>query len=91
MEEHIHTHSARVRSKAGTVYEAHVQGKERPDGTWSGWIEFHPVNAPGAIVRTEQETSQPDRKAIEYWAGGLEPLYLEGALERALRETLGEP
>jgi hypothetical protein len=37
------------------------------------------------VLSTEQETSQPDRKAVEYWAGGLEPVYLEGALARALR------
>jgi hypothetical protein len=33
--------------------------------------------------RTGQETSQPDRKALEYWATGLEAVYLEGALARA--------
>jgi hypothetical protein len=32
---------------------------------------------------TEQETSQPNRTAIEYWALGLEPIYLEGAFARA--------
>jgi hypothetical protein len=30
-----------------------------------------------------KETSQPNRDAIEYWALGLEPIYLEGALARA--------
>jgi len=35
------------------------------------------------VLRTEQETSQPNRAAIEYWADGLEPIYLDGALARA--------
>jgi hypothetical protein len=39
------------------------------------------------VLSTGQETSQPDLKALEYWAGGLEPIYLAGALERAQRRT----
>ena len=35
------------------------------------------------VLRTDQETSQPNRSALEYWADGLEPIYLEGALARA--------
>jgi hypothetical protein len=35
------------------------------------------------LLRTEQETSQPSRVTIEYWASGLTPVYLEGALTRA--------
>jgi hypothetical protein len=65
-----------------TTYAVHVCGQERADGTWEGWIEFHPSGA-GPILRTEQETSQPNRAALEYWADGLEPIYLEGALARA--------
>jgi len=36
-----------------------------------------------ATLRTDQETSQPNRGALEYWADGLEPVYLQGALARA--------
>ena len=32
---------------------------------------------------TGRETTQPDRGALEYWASGLEPLYFEGAFDRA--------
>ncbi len=67
----------------GTVsYVVHVCGQERADGTWEGWLEFHPSGG-GSILRTDQETSQPNRTALEYWADGLEPVYLEGALARA--------
>jgi hypothetical protein len=66
-----------------STYRVWVCGEERPDGTWEGWLEFHPTNASQPVLRTDQETSQPNRTALEYWAGGLEPIYLEGALARA--------
>ncbi len=84
MEEHIHTHSARIR-RDGIEYEARVHGAARADGTWAGWLEFHPVRGSGPVLRTGQETSQPNRHALDYWAGGLEPVYLDGALDRAFR------
>ena len=90
MGEHIHTHSARVR-RDGTEYEARVCGAARADGTWSGWLEFRAVSGSGAVVWTGQETSQPSRRALDYWAGGLEPVYLEGALGRACRNCAPEP
>ncbi len=81
--EHIHTISTCVRGPDGTQYEARILGERRDDGTWSGWIEFHAQNDSGRVLTTGQETSQPDRRALDYWSGGLEPIYLEGALERA--------
>jgi hypothetical protein len=81
----IHRHTARVKAPDGTEYCAHTYGDSRPNGTWSAWIEFVPASGRGPLLSTDQETSQPDRKAVEYWAGGLEPVYLEGALSRALR------
>jgi hypothetical protein len=64
-----------------------IYGGSRQDGTWSGWIEFVPTDTARGRLRTDQETSQPDRRAVEYWAGGLEPVYLEGALGRAVRQS----
>ncbi len=66
-----------------TVYVVRSYGDERSDGTWTGWLEFHPTDTVQPILRTDQETSQPNRTAIEYWATGLEPVYFEGAFERA--------
>jgi hypothetical protein len=84
----IHVHSAQVRSPNGTEYQARIFGEPRSDGTWMGWLEFVPVaDRRAPTLRTEQETSQPDRQAVEYWAGGLEPVYLEGALARARPAT----
>ncbi len=66
-----------------TTYVVWVCGKERVDGTWQGWLEFHPTDNTLPTLTTEQETSQPNRFALEYWADGLDPVYLEGALARA--------
>ena len=79
----VHIHSHPVRAADGTEYRAHIHGDERKDGTWAGWIEFRPSEGSGTVLRTRQETSQPDWKALDYWAGGLEPIFLEGALRRA--------
>jgi hypothetical protein len=67
----------------GTIYVVRSYGEERSDGTWTGWLEFHPTIAGKPILSTEQETSQPNLTAVEYWATGLEPVYFEGAFERA--------
>ena len=72
----------------GERYEGRACGREVPSGLWEGWIEFTPL-AGGAVVRTERETTQPNRTDTEYWATGLTPVYLEGALKRALGEVLG--
>jgi hypothetical protein len=66
-----------------TTYVVQICGEERIDGTWEAWLEFHATDISQPILRTGQETSQPNRAAIEYWAGGLEPIYIEGALARA--------
>ena len=66
-----------------TVYAVRSYGAKRPDGSWTGWLEFHPTDLSKPTLRTDQETSQPNRTAIEYWATGLEPVYFEGAFERA--------
>jgi hypothetical protein len=53
-------------------------------GHWEGWIEFVPRRIGLSPVRTARETTQPDRHAVAYWAGGITPTYLDGALARAL-------
>jgi hypothetical protein len=68
--------------QGNSTYTVWLCGEERPDGTWEGWLEFHPINASQPVLRTDQETSQPNRAALEYWAG-LESIYLEGARARA--------
>ena len=84
MAELLQKYSTAVTGRNGTEYIVRSYGEERTDGTWTGWLEFDPIDPSGSVVRTGQETSQPNRMTIEYWATGLEPVYFEGALERAL-------
>jgi hypothetical protein len=67
----------------GVLYEARAVGDDMPGGGWQGWLEFLPL-AGGPSVHTSRETTQPNRVDTEYWATGLTPVYLEGALKRAL-------
>ena len=68
----------------GRLYIARAIGEEIPNDTrWQGWIEFLPEDG-GPPVASDRETTQPNRKDTEYWATGLTPVYLEGALQRAL-------
>ncbi|MEO6238390.1 MAG: hypothetical protein ABIQ52_15445 [Vicinamibacterales bacterium] len=68
----------------GTTYMAQACGSENADGMWEGWIEFIPV-ASGDPIRSGRETTQPNRQDAEYWASGLTAVFLEGALNRALK------
>jgi hypothetical protein len=80
----IRQHSDRVQDTLGDVYDVFVYGHPRLDGTWEGWLEFVPLDPALSSRRTERETTQPDLRALEYWATGLEPLYLAGAFERSV-------
>jgi hypothetical protein len=66
----------------GARYSVRIFAEEERAGTWLGTIEFEPLQG-GPVVRARRETSQPSEALVEYWAGGLEPVYLEGALKRA--------
>ena len=72
-----------LRLPDGRVYTAQACGREREDGIWEGWLEF--VAHDGSdVLRSERETTQPTLADLEYWATGIRPVYLEGALERTL-------
>jgi hypothetical protein len=81
----IHRHLTPVRAADGTLYVARTYAEERGDGTWYAWLEFDPLDWAKPTLHTDQETSQSTREAVQYWASGLEPVYLEGALARAHR------
>jgi hypothetical protein len=70
----------------GAVYRVRVAGRQSPEGSWEGWIEFEPADG-SVTVRTPRETTQPGAGALEYWAYGLTPVYLQGALIRAIDAT----
>lgn len=76
-----------VTSDGGKNYIARACASPNGGGTWMGWIEFVPIGE-GEPVRSGRETTQPNRQDTLYWATGLTPVYLEGALRRALRPTV---
>ncbi|HEY8757020.1 MAG TPA: hypothetical protein VIN74_00850 [Candidatus Limnocylindria bacterium] len=76
----IHSFSAPVTDEAGTVWRGRAYGRPA-ENLWLGSIAF--TNEAGETVETAVETTQPDRAALEYWASGVEPIYLDGALARA--------
>jgi hypothetical protein len=74
----------------GVGYVARAYGRPREDGLWEGWLEFERED--GTVrVRTGRETTQPNRVDLVYWAAGLTPVYLEGALRRASELPPPEP
>jgi hypothetical protein len=66
------------------TYRPRVIGRHADDGMWEGWLEFIPVDGSAKVVVSAVESRQPERSHLEYWAQGLTPVYVEGALERAL-------
>lgn len=90
MSETLLQFQASVIGPDGTEYEARACGGPREGGTWQGWIEFIPLGG-GEPVRSPRETTQPNRVDTVYWATGLTPIYLEGALRRALAPPLAVP
>lgn len=83
MAQRIHTFSEAVIDSAGKRYRVHADGERNDIGTWYGWLVFEPEDGRGPVLRTDRETTQPEREDLEYWATGLEPIYLDGALGRA--------
>src|SRR5262245_41919759 len=77
-----------VRDRSNALYDAKACGREREDGLWEGWIEFE-NRATGKRFRSFRETTQPNLVDLKYWATGLTPVYLEGALDRIM--TAGAP
>jgi hypothetical protein len=75
----------------GTRYQAHACGAEMADRTWQGWLEFVPLDNSGPTIRSGRETTQPNWKTLQYWATGLTPVFLEGALQRALKPAVIRP
>ena len=67
----------------GRQYRAQACGRDRDNGQWEAWIEFEDVTS-GEILRSQRETTQPNHTDAVYWATGLTPVYLEGALDRIL-------
>lgn len=83
MEELIREFGPLVSDQDGTLYVARIYAAPADDKMWEAWLTFSATD--GRMLKTARETTQPNRDAIAYWASGIEPIYLEGALKRALR------
>lgn len=68
----------------GRWYRPRAYGDPQPDGTWEGWLVFFPIAGGTAIAPPAPETTQRTSEALAVWAAGLRPVYLEGALGRAI-------
>ena len=82
MAEVLISFDAPVSDELGT-YRARVIGRRAADRMWEGWLEFIPVDGSGEVLISCVESRQPEREHLAYWATGLTPVYLEGALDRA--------
>jgi hypothetical protein len=81
MAEMVHEFTHDVAGEDGRRYRARAFGEEQGH-LWKAWLEFTPADG-GETLRTDSETSQPNRDAVVYWASGIEQVYLQGALSRA--------
>jgi hypothetical protein len=68
---------------SGGVYQARAYGEPQADGWWGGWLVFFPLGA-GTAVATDRETTQSSFADLVRWSSTIGPVYLQGALERAL-------
>ena len=82
MAELIHEFTTQVKDRDAGAYVVQAWGSRREDGRWEGWLVFLPL-ARGFARRTGRETTQANLEALAYWVTGLEPVYLEGALDRS--------
>lgn len=82
MAELIHVFKTVV-ANGGREWTIEARGESREDGRWEGWLVFVPADGSPPLA-TPRETTQSNRQALEYWANGLEPIYLEGAFSRAV-------
>jgi len=91
MAELVHEREIALSAPDGTLYDRALVYAE-PNGrtTWAGFIEFVPSKG-NRTVQTGHETTQSNIEGVAYWGTGLELVYLDGALARAVRRTSAPP
>ena len=75
----------------GSRWKPRACGRRGEGHMWEGWIEFVPLGTGSRPLRSRRESTQPSRESLIYWATGLTPVYLKGALERARYEPAPPP
>lgn len=87
MRELVHEKMIDLSGPDGTLYDrVHVYAEPNGRTTWAGSVEFVSAGG-GPALSTGRETTQSNVEGVAYWATGLEPVYFEGALSRALRRS----
>ena len=87
MPELIHECAFRVADEEGKSYSVRAYAQPTHEGRWwEGWLEFRAPDG-RTVFRTERETTQRTLEDVRYWANGLQPIFLEGALKRAVRSA----
>jgi len=84
MVELVHQYATTLRTASGEIYLARVYA-DQPSGLWEAWFAFFPVHGDRTLA-TDRESTQSKREDVVYWATGITPAYLEGALTRALQQ-----
>ena len=85
----VHERTIALRGEQGAFYDlARVYSLAQADGRFGGFIEFVPTGG-GDPIPSPRETTQRSVEDVAYWATGLELVYFEGALDRALRDRAG--
>jgi hypothetical protein len=79
----VQTYAPIVRTGTRERYVAHAYTARQPGGLWEAWLVFFSLKT-GSVLSTDRETTQSTREHVLYWATGLGPTYLQGALQRAL-------
>jgi hypothetical protein len=79
----IQQYKRRFRNGSGAEYTIQTWGRRDENGSWVGWLEYHPLEDGLAVKRTPPETTQPGRRELSYWSSGLERRYLEERYNRA--------
>ena len=82
----VHERLIAMTDDTGKSYDCvRVYAQPQAGGTWAGILEFLPTDGSDP-VRSGRETTQSTPDFVAYWGTGLEPIYFEGALARALRQ-----
>jgi hypothetical protein len=84
----VHERDIAMTDDSGRLYDGlRVYAVPQAGGTWAGILEFLPADGSDPI-RSARETTQSTPDGVAYWATGLQPIYFEGAIERAQRQPV---
>jgi len=91
MKELVHERHLTITDVNGALYDrVRVYAELQGTGRWGGIIEFAAADG-GATVHTGRETTQTTAGDVARWAMGLEPIYFEGAIDRAVPRVAARP